>query len=115
MTNLYKQNRRWTYGSLQQTIPDETISDDIKTALRSKKDIFYHARYRLFQKYNDIYGHQKGDEAIKAVARAIIDVFDKENEKVYRLGEEFGVLGMSDPAEEYIKKNQKPLGLKYKN
>ena len=85
---------------------NETVSEDIQKALKEKKKIFFiMLDIDHFKKYNDIYGHHKGDEAIKAVARAIIDTFDHDDEKVYRLGgEEFGVLGMSDDIAAYEQK-----------
>ncbi len=92
---------------------NETVSEDIQKALKEKKKIFFiMLDIDFFKKYNDIYGHHKGDDAIKAVARAIIDIFDQDGEKVYRLGgEEFGALGMSDDIAVY---EQKAFALKNK-
>lgn len=46
-----------------------------------------------FKKYNDTYGHQKGDVVLKRVADVIKEVFKREEDLVFRLGgEEFGIL-----------------------
>ena len=46
-----------------------------------------------FKLYNDNYGHQAGDFALKSVAKAIKSTFSRPDDIVYRLGgEEFGVL-----------------------
>lgn len=47
----------------------------------------------FFKPYNDNYGHQHGDIALKSVALALKNVFSRPDDAVYRLGgEEFGVL-----------------------
>jgi diguanylate cyclase (GGDEF)-like protein len=46
-----------------------------------------------FKQYNDTYGHDMGDEALKKVANSLKDYFNKKYEFVFRLGgEEFGVI-----------------------
>ncbi|MDF1881413.1 diguanylate cyclase [Sulfurimonas sp. MAG313] len=46
-----------------------------------------------FKLYNDTYGHMKGDDALKHVAKILNDFFNKEKEMVYRIGgEEFAVI-----------------------
>ncbi|MDD3450718.1 diguanylate cyclase [Sulfurimonas sp.] len=45
-----------------------------------------------FKQYNDFYGHQKGDETLRAVAKTMQLLFKRANDYVYRLGgEEFAV------------------------
>lgn len=47
----------------------------------------------FFKKYNDHYGHQQGDVALKAVAEAIRNVLRRNVDQVFRVGgEEFAVL-----------------------
>lgn len=41
-----------------------------------------------FKQYNDIYGHQKGDECLKKVAKNILEIFNKPNDEVIRYGGE---------------------------
>lgn len=46
-----------------------------------------------FKQYNDTYGHDQGDVALKEVANALKIYFDKEYEYVFRIGgEEFGII-----------------------
>jgi len=46
-----------------------------------------------FKKYNDTYGHQKGDTVLKEISTSLLNVFKRSNDLVFRLGgEEFGVL-----------------------
>lgn len=56
-----------------------------------------------FKKYNDTYGHQKGDDVLIEVSKALKEVFKREKDLVFRLGgEEFGVL-LSAKKQEDIK------------
>ena len=46
-----------------------------------------------FKKYNDNYGHQKGDDALIAVAQLLKNTLKRSSDKAFRLGgEEFGCL-----------------------
>ncbi len=46
-----------------------------------------------FKQYNDIYGHQEGDNAIKAVSSVLKNVLNRADDYSFRLGgEEFGLL-----------------------
>ena len=60
-----------------------------------------------FKKYNDKYGHQAGDEALKKVAIALKNVTKRAGDYTFRLGgEEFGILFISkstDHAKEFAK------------
>ncbi len=56
-----------------------------------------------FKKYNDNYGHQKGDSALKSVAGAIKEQIEGINGSLFRLGgEEFAVL-LFDASETLLK------------
>jgi diguanylate cyclase (GGDEF)-like protein len=47
----------------------------------------------FFKQYNDTYGHDMGDDALKKVSSVLKEYFDKKYEFVFRLGgEEFGVV-----------------------
>ncbi len=55
-----------------------------------------------FKKYNDNYGHQKGDEALKSVAAGLKSVLKRESDYLFRLGgEEFAIL-LYDTPQSYI-------------
>ncbi len=57
----------------------------------------------FFKQYNDTYGHDKGDEVLKAFARTLKQYFNRELEYVFRLGgEEFGVI-MFDTDEKIVR------------
>lgn len=46
-----------------------------------------------FKQYNDTYGHQEGDRALKRVAEALSDVLKRSDDMSFRLGgEEFGMI-----------------------
>lgn len=55
----------------------------------------------LFKTYNDYYGHQAGDVALKKVAKSIKEYIQRENDFVCRIGgEEFaGIIQIKDIAE----------------
>lgn len=47
----------------------------------------------FFKRYNDTYGHQKGDETLKRVASAIEQTLQRADDYCFRLGgEEFGII-----------------------
>jgi len=47
----------------------------------------------FFKQYNDTYGHDAGDIALKAVAKILDTLFNEEYDYVFRLGgEEFGII-----------------------
>ncbi len=46
-----------------------------------------------FKRYNDTYGHLKGDEVLKQMGELFLDFFNRKNQAVYRVGgEEFAVI-----------------------
>ncbi len=46
-----------------------------------------------FKQYNDTYGHQEGDRALKLVAKSLSNTLKRSNDYVFRLGgEEFGLI-----------------------
>ncbi len=73
----------------------DTIFDDI-TIISSQNgwlSAFVMIDIDFFKQFNDTYGHDDGDTALKNVANVINDTFDKEYEYTFRLGgEEFGIL-----------------------
>ncbi len=85
LTNLY--NRRFF---------DETFVKAIKIANRQEKLlVFVMMDIDHFKGYNDTYGHQEGDTALKKVALVLKKVLKRPDDYSFRLGgEEFGILYM---------------------
>lgn len=83
MTNLY--NRKY-FDNIFDNLPFISNANNWKSA-------FVMVDIDFFKQYNDTYGHDLGDETLKAVAKALKEYFNKEYEYVFRLGgEEFGVV-----------------------
>jgi len=56
-----------------------------------------------FKKYNDNYGHQKGDEALQAVAKTLQEQLHRTDDYLFRLGgEEFSIL-LYDTPEDFLR------------
>jgi diguanylate cyclase (GGDEF)-like protein len=63
----------------------------------------------FFKQYNDTYGHDKGDEALKTVASTFDAIFHGEYDYVFRIGgEEFGLI-IFDISQERLEKRLKEL------
>ncbi|MCF6339775.1 MAG: diguanylate cyclase [Sulfurimonas sp.] len=73
---------------------DTIFSQQIKIACRANSLLcFVLLDIDFFKQYNDTYGHQDGDIALKRVALALKQVIKRPNDYVFRLGgEEFGML-----------------------
>lgn len=82
LTSLY--NRRFF---------DENFDKELRIAKRDKKPLaLLVVDIDFFKQYNDLYGHIKGDEALKKVAKTMKKLFKRANDYVYRLGgEEFAI------------------------
>ncbi len=89
MTGLY--NRRYF---------DEMFEKSLKIQQRTRQTlIFIIFDIDFFKQYNDTYGHQAGDVAIKAIAKSTKESLRRAGDMAFRLGgEEFGILcvGMSE-------------------
>jgi len=73
----------------------DTIFDSIPIVSNANKweTAFVMFDIDFFKQYNDTYGHDMGDETLKAVASELKKYFNKEYEYVFRLGgEEFGAI-----------------------
>ena len=83
LTNIY--NRRFF---------NEIFPNYIKSAKRENELIsFMMVDVDYFKKYNDTYGHQKGDEALIQIAKILSESFKRGDDYIFRLGgEEFGGL-----------------------
>jgi len=88
----------------------------LNTARRENKFItFFILDIDYFKKYNDYYGHQKGDEALKMMADALMKFIHRDNDLVFRLGgEEFAGLVISQK-EDDVKKWLSTLNQKIEN
>jgi diguanylate cyclase (GGDEF)-like protein len=85
MTHLY--NRRYF---------DLIIEQQLKLLSRHKESFaFMLLDIDFFKQYNDHYGHQAGDEALKKVAKCLSQSLRRESDMAFRLGgEEFGVVAV---------------------
>ena len=112
MTKLY--NRKY-FDKIFDNMPFISNSKHWRTA-------FVMLDIDFFKQYNDTYGHDMGDIALKKVASELKLYFDKEYEYVFRLGgEEFGVILFDtnpDILKECLKevnKNIESLNIEHKN
>ncbi|MCZ8530932.1 GGDEF domain-containing protein [Alteromonas sp. PRIM-21] len=62
-----------------------------------------------FKKYNDSFGHQQGDEAIKEQARIMKQVFKRETDILGRYGGEEFIVVLSDISKEQVEKHAQTL------
>lgn len=87
LTGLY--NRRYF---------NTTLGDIFRRAKRDGKVFcFFIMDVDYFKKYNDTYGHFKGDETLKSIARIFDEHFRRFDDSGYRLGgEEFGGVFISE-------------------
>lgn len=83
LTQLY--NRRFF---------NEIFGKKLKNALRHNSPLcFAMMDIDFFKRYNDTYGHQKGDSVLIEVSKVIKQIFAREDDYTFRLGgEEFGIL-----------------------
>ena len=102
MTNLY--NRKY-FDTIFDNMPFIANANNWKCAF-----IMFDIDY--FKQYNDTYGHDMGDIALKKVALTLKEYFDKKYEFVFRLGgEEFGVV-LFDITEESVENCLKEINYK---
>lgn len=73
---------------------DSTLNSEIKRCARHNQPIsLIMCDIDFFKRYNDNYGHQKGDDTLKQVARALKSVCKREGDIVARYGgEEFTII-----------------------
>ena len=63
-----------------------------------------------FKKYNDTYGHPKGDEVLISVAKTLKEHFSRVGEYVFRMGgEEFSIIAIGDNIEESFNYTQQAV------
>ena len=97
LTGLY--NRRYY---------DEVVAKELSRAKRAKQDFnFVMMDIDYFKPYNDTYGHQEGDNTLKAVAKLLKEKFTRGSDYCFRLGgEEFGFFIIGNTLEESLKYTQ---------
>lgn len=73
---------------------DSTLKSEIKRCARQRQPIsLIMCDIDFFKRYNDNYGHQKGDEALKQVASALKELCKREGDTAARFGgEEFTII-----------------------
>lgn len=91
LTGLY--NRRYF---------DEIFETQVKIAKRSERlFVFAMIDIDFFKYYNDAFGHLRGDEALKKIAKEIQKSFKRADDYAFRLGgEEFGLCFSVDDKED---------------
>jgi len=102
ITNLKKVEELSIVDSLTQIYNrhhfNQTFDPFIQSAKRTNELVSF-AIFDIdyFKQYNDTYGHQKGDYALQAVAKALKNALNRADDYLFRLGgEEFGVLFKSN-------------------
>ncbi len=79
-----------------------------KALIENRSLSFFMIDIDNFKKYNDNYGHQKGDEALRSVAVCIKDQLNRENDYLFRLGgEEFALVLYNTPQSYILALNEK--------
>ncbi len=70
------------------------FDSELKRANRSKKNlVLMMIDIDFFKQYNDTYGHNKGDEVLKSVSKALKATLKRPFDFIFRLGgEEFGII-----------------------
>ncbi|MFT5662373.1 MAG: diguanylate cyclase (GGDEF)-like protein [Sulfurimonas sp.] len=81
-------------GLLNRREFDKNFTQRLSLAKRENKIlVFMMLDIDHFKPFNDNYGHQQGDVALKSVSNTLKETFNRPDDAVYRLGgEEFGVL-----------------------
>jgi diguanylate cyclase (GGDEF)-like protein/PAS domain S-box-containing protein len=84
---------------------NQVIDIEIKRSCRDHKVFsFVVLDIDNFKKYNDNYGHQKGDEILKQVASYLKNSLKRATDVVFRLGgEEFGIIYLTNDVKQAIK------------
>lgn len=83
---------------------DEQLATCINLAKRvDQKLTFAMIDIDFFKQYNDTYGHQEGDNALKNVAQVLNKLFKRDVDMVFRLGgEEFGILFFTNESKDAL-------------
>lgn len=73
---------------------DEVLARDVRRAARRALPLsLLMVDADCFKAFNDRYGHQRGDEALKLIARSMSEILGDRNASLYRIGgEEFAVI-----------------------
>jgi diguanylate cyclase (GGDEF)-like protein len=89
---------------------DEILDDITVVSLEHQwSSAFVMIDIDFFKQYNDTYGHDKGDEALKTVANTFDAIFHGEYDYIFRIGgEEFGLI-IFDISQERLEKRLKEL------
>jgi len=97
LTSLY--NRRY-FDTIFDTLYAKSLLEEIPL-------IFFMIDIDNFKKYNDNYGHHKGDEVLKSISKAIKNTLIRKTDYLFRLGgEEFAILLLDAPNKYYTELSQ---------
>jgi diguanylate cyclase (GGDEF)-like protein/PAS domain S-box-containing protein len=108
-------------GLLNRRTFDERLAEEARRARRERQPLaLLMIDIDCFKLFNDTYGHQKGDECLKAVARAIADTLWRAGDMAARYGgEEFAVILPDTPLSgamliaERVRKAVEDLGVEH--
>jgi two-component system chemotaxis family response regulator WspR len=80
---------------------DETLKQEWQRAIRGNKPLsLLFADIDFFKRFNDHYGHQAGDDCLKRVAQALLEMVHRPADLVARYGGEEFVLVLPDTTDE---------------
>lgn len=112
LTTLY--NRRY-FDTVFETFYSKSKLEDIPL-------IFFMIDIDNFKKYNDTYGHQKGDDVLVEISKAMKESLRRKSDYIFRLGgEEFAILLLDTPEDHCIQLSEEihnriaSLNIEHKN
>jgi diguanylate cyclase (GGDEF)-like protein len=110
LTSLH--NRRYFNSTIESLLDEAKYSNESVTFAIIDID--------FFKQYNDNYGHQAGDDALRSIAKVFQDSLYRSGDYSFRLGgEEFGVLFKGESSQnsknvfDRMKNNIKALNIKH--
>jgi diguanylate cyclase (GGDEF)-like protein len=108
-------------GLLNRRKFESLFDDSHKQTAQNKVFSFLFLDVDCFKEYNDIYGHQAGDDVLLAISEVVKNSLRRTDDHCFRLGgEEFGIVFKSDDKQsamafaQLLKKNIESLSIPHK-